>query len=137
MVYFFFLTGNIQETEDDRITVILDNGEKQFVKSEMRLFLYSIQTILNSTIEKDYTTIIETVKRAGGKSRNSAPGSMLKKLPIDFKKLGFETHAKFDKIALAAQRKAPTQEILSLTNETLMTCTTCHATYRFSYKAGN
>ena len=59
------------------------------------------------------------------------PGTLVGKLPVQFKKLGFDTHAKFDQLALDAEEFGDSDHALSQLSTLMKNCTACHAAYRF------
>ncbi len=52
------------------------------------------------------------------------------KLPMPFKQLGRDTHARFDQIALDAEQLGDPRHALSQLNDVLDNCVACHAAFR-------
>ena len=130
-VYKFVIQGDTSTGSDGRELIHLSAGEKDFVLTEMRLFLMSVQQITEGIAEDDMARVITHAKQSGKAVQNEVPASLAKKLPLQFKKLGFDTHAKFDQIAMDAQDMADPEHALSQLAVLLQNCTSCHGTYRF------
>ena len=58
------------------------------------------------------------------------PGSLVGKLPLEFKKLGFDTHSKFTQLALDAEQLGDEQHALAQVSELMENCVACHAIYK-------
>ncbi len=59
------------------------------------------------------------------------PGTLMGKLPLEFKKLGFDTHTRFDQLALDAEQLGDPGHSLTQLAELMQNCVACHAAYRF------
>jgi cytochrome c556 len=53
------------------------------------------------------------------------------KLPLAFKQLSVDTHAKFDELALDAEQLGDPDHTLAQLNRLMQNCVSCHAAYRF------
>ena len=58
------------------------------------------------------------------------PASLIGKLPIAFKKLGFDTHDRFDQLALNTEQLGDTGNVLPELAQLMQNCVACHAAYR-------
>ncbi len=56
--------------------------------------------------------VIESSRSVGLAAQQAVPGSLMGKLPVEFKKLGFDTHEKFDQLALDAEQLGDEKHIL-------------------------
>ena len=54
------------------------------------------------------------------------------KLPIEFKQLGFDTHTKFDQLAMDAEDLEDGNHALSQLATLMENCVGCHAAYRLN-----
>ncbi|NOY15605.1 MAG: cytochrome c, partial [Gammaproteobacteria bacterium] len=54
------------------------------------------------------------------------------KLPLAFKKLGFDTHAKFDQLAMDANDLGDRDHTLQQLSTLMENCVACHAAYRIN-----
>ena len=52
------------------------------------------------------------------------------KLPMAFKQLGFDTHTKFDQLALDAEQMGDSGQTLEQLGVLMQNCVGCHAGYR-------
>ena len=59
--YKFMLQESTDENSDGRITILLDDGERNLVLAEMRAFLASIQQINQGLSENDMELVALTV----------------------------------------------------------------------------
>ena len=135
IAYKFVIQGKVAESTDGRTAILLDKNEKDFVLAEMRIFLSSIQQITAGISENDMKLVAEYARKSGREAQAAVPGSLVGKLPLPFKKLGFDTHAKFDELALDAEQLGDRDHTLSQMSILLKNCVACHATYRFEVNA--
>jgi superfamily I DNA/RNA helicase len=131
VIYKFVIQGDVIESVDGRTTIQLDNNERDLVLSEMRVFLESVQQITRGISDKNMNRVAEYARKSGQNAQMEVPGSLIGKLPLPFKKLGFDTHAKFDELALDAEQLGDRGHTLSQLNVLLKNCVACHAAYRF------
>lgn len=131
LIYRFFISGNtVKNPTDSRVAIQVSESNRDFVMLEMRTFLEGIQNIHYGIVTDDYQKIIKNAEQSGMSVEQHVPGELLRSLPLDFKKLGFDTHERFDKIAqLAKEQKSKelmNQELSGLINN----CTSCHKAYK-------
>jgi len=129
--YKFVIQGDVTQSEDGRMAIHLTSGERDFVLIEMRTFLSSIQQITKGLSEKNMVLIAESAKAVGMAAQRGVPGTLVGKLPIAFKKLGFDTHSKFDQLALDAESFGDEDHTLEQLTTLMQNCVACHASYRF------
>lgn len=130
-IYKFFFQDNVSESSDGRELIALNADEKDFVLAEMRLFLSSTQQIIQGIAEDDMELVTSQAKKSGKDVQVTVPATLAKKLPVQFKQLGADTHAKFDQIAMDAKDLGDSDHSLSQLAVLLQNCTSCHETYRF------
>ena len=99
-VYKFIFQGSVSESADGRTAIHLTAGERDIVLAEMRAFLESVQQITEGVTENDMKRVAESARIVGKAAQQAVPGTLMGKLPIEFKQLGFDTHAKFDQLAM-------------------------------------
>ncbi|MBT8120882.1 MAG: cytochrome c [Gammaproteobacteria bacterium] len=128
--YKFILQGSTIENSDDRITILLDESERNLVLAEMRAFLASIQQISQGLAENDMELIALSARSSGNAAQQGVPGSLAGKLPIGFKKLGRDTHAKFDQLAMDAKDLEDSSHTIEQLSDLMKNCISCHAKYR-------
>lgn len=86
MVYKFVLTGSVAPSHDERVAVVLTEGERDLVLHEMRKFLESVQQITQGVVANDMKAVSADASRVGLAAQHGMPGSMIGKLPLEFKK---------------------------------------------------
>jgi len=130
-VYKFIFQGAVSGATDGRIAIHLDAGERDLVLAEMRAFLTSVQQITKGISENDMSLVAEYSRKVGKAAQGEVPGTLMGKLPLQFKRLGSGTHAGFDQLALDAEDLGDSQYALSQLSVLMRNCTACHAAYRF------
>jgi hypothetical protein len=130
MGYMFVLRGNVIASADGRTAIILSAGERDIVLTEMRGFLEGIQTITEGLVKNDMASISASAKTMGMANALEVPASLLAKLPLEFKTLGFDTHKAFDNLAMEAKDMGDKQIVLAKLSQLMLNCTNCHASYR-------
>lgn len=130
-VYKFILPADASKSSDTRELIQLTAAEKDIVLAEMRIFLTSTQQIIKGISEGDMELVASQAKKSGKAAQAEIPASLAKKLPVQFKKLGSDTHMKFDQIAMDAEDLGDNEHTLSQLSVLLQNCTSCHEIYRF------
>jgi hypothetical protein len=130
LVYLFFIKGSVAEASDGRTAIILTQGEKDFVLTEMRGFLNAVQLILEGLDEKDMKKVAQSAKAVGVAGAANTPGSLMRKLPLAFKQLGHPTHQAFDGVAMEASDLGDAGQVINKLSVLMNNCVACHATYR-------
>lgn len=126
-----FTVGNVQPSDDGRLAVLLSKDERNTLLLEMRDWLQNTQSILAAASEKDFDTVIRIAKASGMGAEADVPGSLFRKLPVEMKKLGFDTRGKFDEIAADAEKFKDGSRVIAQLSATMKNCIACHATYCF------
>jgi hypothetical protein len=130
-IYKFIFQGSVSESIGGRSVIQLNTGERALVLEEMRAFLFSVQQITKGIAEKDMSLVVEYARKAGRAAQDGVPGTLMGKLPLQFKQLGFDTHTKFDQLALDAEDLGDSNHALSQLSDLMQNCVICHAAYRF------
>ena len=130
MVYKFIIAGETLEATDGRQSLLLEAGERDLVLTEMRMFLNAVHQIVLATNQEDSAAVVKAAREVGGAAQQGVPGSLMKKLPLEFKKLGFDTHEKFDQIALDAEQFGDVDVTRKQLAELMQNCIACHEIYR-------
>lgn len=131
LAYKFIVQGKVIETPDARTIIQLTSKERDFVLFEMRVFLQSVQQITDGIVNDDMEQVSKSARKSGHSAAVAVPGSLVGKLPIAFKKMGSDTHAKFDALALDAEQLGDSNHTLMQLNTLLENCVSCHAAFRF------
>lgn len=130
--YKFIFEGSTTESTDDRTEILLNDNERNMVLAEMRAFLASVQQINQGLAENNMERVAEYARKSGKAATGGMPGTLMGKLPLAFKKLGFDTHAKFDQLAMDANDLGDRDHTLQQLSTLMENCVACHATYRIS-----
>ncbi len=134
-VYKFIFQGSVSESTDGRIAIHLNGGERDLVLGEMRMFLENVQQIIIGVNENDMARIAESARIVGRAAQAAVPGTLLGKLPAEFKALGFDTHSKFDELASNAEQFGDPAYSLRLLSDLMNNCVSCHAAYKINTPA--
>ena len=122
------------ESADERQALNLNQVERDLVLTEMRTFLSSVQTITEGLSKEDMSQVKKAARASGVLAQQEVPEALMKKLPLSFKKLGRDTHKKFDLLALDAEQLGDPQHTLQQLSELMNNCVACHNTYRIELK---
>ena len=131
LAFKFIVQGNVAEANDGRVAILLEKSERDLVLSEMRIFLQSVQQITLGISEDDLEKASTSARKSGRNAQIAVPDSLVGKLPLGFKKLGFDTHAKFDELALDAEQLGDRDHTLAQLSVLLENCVSCHAAFKF------
>ena len=131
IVYKFIFQGDVINLPDERAAIQLNKNERALVLSEMRVFLESVQGITEGLASDDMDSVVKAARQSGNSAQRAVPGSLVGKLPLGFKKLGFATHAKFDELALDAEQLGDGGHSLTQLSSLLENCVACHSAYKF------
>jgi hypothetical protein len=130
-IYKFIFQGSVTDGSDGRSVIQLNSSERALVLDEMRAFLISVQQITKGIAEKDMNLVVEYARKSGKAAQAGMPGTLMGKLPLQFKQLGLDTHTKFDQLALDAEDLGDSNHALTQLSTLMQNCTVCHAAYRF------
>jgi hypothetical protein len=130
--YTFVLKGNAYLGEDGRMTIVLSEGEKAQVLSEMRAMLEGAQAITEALSVNDMEAVATAASSLGMVVANADSPDLIAKLPLEVKTLGLGTHAGFDELANLAEVSEDPLEVLAEFSNLMLNCTTCHASYRIA-----
>ena len=130
MVYTFIIKGETVVASDGRSAIILAESERNLVLTEMRAFLEAVQGIVTAANKNDMEAVAKYAKAVGFAAQQDVPVSLMKKLPLEFKKLGMETHKAFDQLAMDANDLSDKKHTLEQLGTLMQNCVACHAVYR-------
>lgn len=129
-IYKFMFQGSVVESSDGRMAIQLNASERDLVLAEMRAFLASVQQITQAVTEDNMQAVSKSARAVGMVAQGAVPGTLIGKLPMAFKKLGFDTHSKFDQLALNAEDLGDKKQVLTELSVLMQNCVACHETYR-------
>ncbi|GMV44707.1 MAG: hypothetical protein AMXMBFR66_01050 [Pseudomonadota bacterium] len=136
MAYKFIVAGSVVAAPDGRRTIVLADGERAFVLAEMRGFVVGLQKLTDALARDDMKAAAAAASSMGMAAAHDVPGTLVAKLPLEFKTMGFGVHREFDAIALDAQSLGDPKHTLKQLAATLAQCVACHATYQFALAPG-
>lgn len=125
----FIVMGSVETAPDGRRAILVSEAERDLVLGEMRDFLVAVQAIVAAGNSGDLAEATAAARRVGMAAQQGVPLSLMGKLPLEFKKLGFDTHRRFDQLALDAEQLGDPAHTLGQLATLLTNCTACHATY--------
>lgn len=129
-VAYKFVQGSVAVSDDERVAVVLSKDERNLILSEMRNFLISTQKISEAITNDDMELVATLAKSAGMAAEENTPGSLLAKIPLSMKTLGFDTRKRFDQIAAdAEQLKIPIHSHRQL-DQLMKNCIACHSSFK-------
>ncbi len=132
MAYKFIIQGEVIEEPDSRTAILLTSKERDLVLFEMRVFLQSVQQVTSGISADDMGLVASAARQSGRNAQIAVPGTLIGKLPIAFKKLGFDTHAKFDELALDAEQLGDGEHTITQLSALLENCVSCHSVFKFN-----
>ena len=135
LVYKFFLSGNtVPNEKDSRVAIQISEPNREIVMAEMRTFLEAVKNIHDGIEASDYQKIELNATNSGMSVEKHIPAELIRSLPLSFKKLGFDTHERFDKIAQYAKEQKSKELLHQEMSGLLNNCTSCHASYKIVSK---
>jgi hypothetical protein len=129
-IYIFGIRGATAPASDGRTAILLEPGERDLVLAEMRAFLQATQGILVAASKDDTAGAATAARAVGMAAQRGVPASLMGKLPLGFKQLGFDTHGRFDQLALDAESLGDPGQTLNALGDLLANCVACHAAFR-------
>ena len=126
-----FTIGEVKPSDDGRLAVQLSKDERNALLLEMRTWLQNSQGILAAVSTNDFATVAKIAKASGMAAEADVPGALFRKIPLEMKKLGFDTRQKFDEIAIDAESLKDSQHTIKQISAAMNNCVACHTTYRF------
>ncbi len=130
MAYTFLIAGRTVPASDGRQALVLAPAERDIVLAEMRAFLEGVQAITGGVGAQDMERIAQAARRVGAEARQAVPGSLIGKFPLAFKRLGLDTHKRFDTLALDAEQLGDPAHSLEQLSQLMQNCIACHSAYR-------
>jgi hypothetical protein len=129
MAKMFVFTGNTIPSQDDRTAILVTEDERTMILGEMRKFLETIQGVTEAAAAGDLKTVEELATEMGSTDVDMSP-SLVGKLPIEFKTLGFATHDLFTDLGKTA-KDGDVNAVLTELGDLMLNCTSCHAGHKF------
>jgi len=125
-----FVSGSVAKSDDGRTSVLLNKDERDLILGEMRAFVVSLQGVSQAITENNMEKVADLAHKAGMAAEANTPGSLLQKIPLGMKKMGFGTREKFDEIAETARTSKDAAKARKQLDALMNNCIACHMTYR-------
>lgn len=133
--YKFIIKGNVVvDVSDERTTIALKEGERNFILGEMRALLGKIQRLVTLLAHDDMAAFTKLSKQLKDESGGEIQQSLIGKMPIAFKQMSRKIHADFNKLYEDAVEKNDKEHSLKQVSDLMLNCVACHSTYRFQVK---
>ena len=130
VIWYTVLRGSVAEGDDGRTAILLPPAERNLVLAEMRQFLEASQGIVEAIASNDMQRVVKLAREVGTVDMSKIPASLFRRLPGSFKKLGFDTHDAFLKLADDVEKGMDREHVIKRLGEIMLNCTTCHAGWR-------
>jgi len=125
-----FVSGEVEPYKDGRTNVVLTADERDLILDEMRKFLISVQGVSQAITENNMEKVAKLGHEAGMVAEDNTPGSLLQKIPLSMKQMGFGVRGMFDKISETAKTSKDPVELRKQLDTLMQTCIACHNIYR-------
>jgi len=132
LVFKFMVVGETEPSPDGRTAIIVTPQERDQILLEMRMFVETVQTIIVANNAGDMNSIALATREVGKAAQGQMSSVLVGKLPMGFKKLGFDTHSRFDQLGLDAEQQMSPEHILQQLGALMGNCVACHKTYRLA-----
>lgn len=121
-----------EASSDNRTVIVVMPAERNQILEEMRGLLEAVQIIIVANNTGDLNTVAVAGRKVGRANMTPHSAEFKARLPMDFRKLGMDTHVRFDKLALDAEQSGSTEQISQQLGELMGNCVACHRTYRLT-----
>lgn len=128
----FGVQGETEAAADGRLAVPLSAGGRDHVLREMRAFLQAAQQIIDAANRGDMTAVAQAARRVGMAATHDVPAELMRKLPLGMKKLGRDTHRRFDQLALDAEQLGDPGQVMGALADLMRNCVACHDAFRLT-----
>ncbi|MCG7984485.1 MAG: hypothetical protein JAY90_17250 [Candidatus Thiodiazotropha lotti] len=125
---------NMNNGDFNGTIIYLTAVEREAVLTEMRGFVESTAGIVKGLSAEDMEMVTASARKSGRGAGAHMPRTLHKKLPDSFKKLGSDTHRRFDELALDAEQLGDAGHSLSQLGALLDNCVSCHSSFRIKVK---
>ena len=133
-VFIFMEAGASNLAADGRTAIVVTSTDREGVKTEMRGFLEAVQTIIVANNAGDLNSVAVAARKVGRSSLRPHSPEFANKLPMAFRKLGMDTHSRFDALAVDAEQFESMVNVSQQLGVLMGNCVACHKTYRMTIK---
>jgi len=117
---------------DERSIVTLSAKEARDLQRGMRIYLESVQAIIDGANRNDMRQVASSAERSGTGIVSGLSLADAVSLPPEFVGMALDTHQKFDELARSARQRIGKRQVMQQLDAILVNCTACHASYRLS-----
>jgi len=118
--------------DDGRTAIVVTSTEREGVKAEMRGFLEAVQTIIVANNAGDLNAVAVAARKVGRSSLRPHSPEFAGKLPMAFRKLGMDTHSRFDALAVDAEQFESMVHVSQQLGALMGNCVACHKTFHMT-----
>ena len=126
----FMVVGATELSADGRTAIIVSSVEREQILGEMRGMLEAVQTIIVANNAGDLNSVAVAAWEVGKENMDPRSAEFATKLPMSFRKLGMDTHMKFDLLAMDAEQIESTEQVYQQLGVLTGNCVACHRAYR-------
>ena len=126
----FLAGGPVETAPDGRGEIVVTPAERDMVLAEMRGLLEAVHAVIIANNEGDMIAVAAAGRKVGRESMGPGSVEFAAKLPMAFRKLGMDTHQRFDQLALVAEQSGDSQQVSQQLGELTANCVACHGAYR-------
>ena len=128
----FMVIGTVEASPDGRTEIVVTSAERDLILDEMRSLLEAVQAVIVANNAGDLNTVAVASRLVGRENMDPRSAEFAARLPMDFRKLGMDTHMRFDKLALDADQFESTEHVYQQLGEITANCVACHRAYRLT-----
>jgi cytochrome c556 len=126
------VVGATELSADGRTAIVVTPVEREQILGEMRSLLEAVQTIIVANNAGDLNTVSVAAREVGQENMSPRSAEFAARLPMSFRKLGMDTHTKFDLLAMDAEQIESTEQVSQQLGVLMGNCVACHRSYRLS-----
>jgi hypothetical protein len=126
----FLAGGPVATAPDGRAEIVVTAAERDMVLAEMRGLLEAVHAVIVANNAGDMIAVATAGRKVGRDSMTPHSIEFAAKLPMAFRKLGMDTHQRFDQLALVAEQTGDKQQVSQQLGELTANCVACHGAYR-------
>ena len=128
----FMVVGATEVSTDGRKALVVTPVQRDQILAEMRGLLEAVQTIIVANNAGDLHAVSVAARKVGKANMSPQSAELSSKLPMEFRKLGMDTHVRFDLLALDADQFESTEQVYQNLGALTGNCVACHRVYRLT-----
>ena len=128
----FMIVGATEVSADGRTTLVVTPAQRDQILTEMRGLLEAVQTVIVANNAGDLNAVSVAARKVGKANMSPQSAELSSKLPMEFRKLGMDTHERFDLLALDADQFERAEQVYQDLGALTGNCVACHRVYRLA-----